>query len=284
MKGKDTPLKPWFLLGPNLVLNALFMAGPLILLARISLDGYQPGHGIINMWQLSNYAKFLSDPFYRDILWGTLLLGAEVTVLCLVLGFPLAYALSRSRGFRRSLFYFCILMPLLTSTVVRTFGWTILLANNGALNRTLIALHVIDGPLRLMYNTTGVIIALVEVLLPFMVLALDTALLNIHQSLYEAAQNLGARELRIFLRVTLPLSMSGITSGCILVFTGAVSAFITPTLIAGARIKVMSTVIYQQAMALLDWPFGGAVAFIMLAVIMVLLLASLTLTERRRAV
>jgi putative spermidine/putrescine transport system permease protein len=282
MKERGEALKPWFLLGPNLVLIGLLMLGPLLLLARISFDAYEAGSGIIDTWQISNYTKFLFDPFYREVLWGTLLLGAEVTALCLVLGFPLAYALSRSRGLKRSLLYFCILMPLLTSTVVRTFGWMILLGNNGFINRTLMALHVIDHPLHLMYNTTGVIIALVEVLLPFMVLALDTALLNINPSLYEAAQNLGARGTRIFLRITLPLSLPGMISGCVLVFTGALSAFVTPTLIAGARVKVMSTIIYQQAMALLDWPFGAAVAFIMLAVILILMLASLTLTERRR--
>jgi putative spermidine/putrescine transport system permease protein len=274
---------PWILLGPNFVLIVLFMLGPLLLLGRISLMGYQAGHGVIDTWQLANYSKFLFDPFYRDILLGTLLLGAEVTALCLVLGFPLAYALSRARGLKRSVLYFCILMPLLTSTVVRTFGWMILLANNGFINRTLLALHLIDSPLRLMYNVTGVIVALGEVLLPFMVLALDTALLNINPSLYEAARNLGARGPRIFFRITLPLSLPGIVSGCVLVFTGALSAFVTPTLIAGARMKVMSTIIYQQAMALLDWPFGAAIAFIMLTTILILLVTSLRLSERWRS-
>ncbi|HXY25898.1 MAG TPA: ABC transporter permease [Candidatus Acidoferrum sp.] len=273
---------PWFLITPNLLLIGLFMLGPLLLLARISLEGYQSGQGIIETWQLSNYSKFLFDPFYRQVLVGTLILGAEVTALCLVLGYPLAYSLSRARGLKRAVLYFCILMPLLTSTVVRTFGWMILLANNGFINKTLMSLHLIESPVRLMYNVTGVIVALVEVLLPFMVLALDTALLNIDLSLYEAARNLGARGPRIFLRITLPLSLPGVVSGCVLVFTGALSAFVTPTLIAGARLKVMSTVIYQQAMALLDWPFGAAIAFVMLVTIAVLLVASLQLSERLR--
>jgi len=273
---------PWFLITPNLLLIGLFMLGPLLLLARISLEGYQSGQGIIETWQLSNYSKFLFDPFYRQVLVGTLVLGAEVTALCLVLGYPLAYSLSRARGLKRAVLYFCILMPLLTSTVVRTFGWMILLANNGFINKTLMSLRLIESPVRLMYNVTGVIVALVEVLLPFMVLALDTALLNIDLSLYEAARNLGARGPRIFLRITLPLSLPGVVSGCVLVFTGALSAFVTPTLIAGARLKVMSTVIYQQAMALLDWPFGAAIAFVMLVTIAVLLVASLQLSERLR--
>jgi putative spermidine/putrescine transport system permease protein len=274
---------PWALLGPNLLLILLCMAGPLLLLARISFMGYEAGHGIIPAWQMANYKKFFFDPFYRDILWGTLLLGAEVTALCLVLGFPLAYALSRARGLKRAVLFFCILMPLLTSTVVRTFGWMILLGNNGFINHTLMRFHLIAAPLRLMYNATGVVIALGEVLLPFMVLSIDTALLNINPSLYEAAQNLGARGSRIFFRITLPLSLPGIVSGCVLVFTGTLSAFVTPTLIAGARFKVMSTIIYQQAMALLDWPFGAAIAFTMLIAILILFVASLRLTEQRRS-
>jgi len=278
-----TSYVPWILLGPNFILIVLFMLGPLLLLGRISFEGYQAGHGIIETWQAANYSKFLFDPFYRQVLLGTLVLGAEVTALCLLLGFPLAYALSRARGLKRAVLYFCILMPLLTSTVVRTFGWMILLANNGFINRILVSLHLTHRPLRLMYNVTGVIIALGEVLLPFMVLALDAALLNINPSLYEAARNLGARGPRIFFRITLPLSLPGIVSGCVLVFTGALSAFVTPTLIAGARMKVMSTIIYQQAMALLDWPFGAAIAFVMLTTILILLVSSLQVTDRWRS-
>ncbi len=276
-------LAPWALLAPNLLLLLLCLAGPLLLLGRVSLMGYEAGHGMIPVWQLSNYSKFFFDPFYRAILWGTFLLGAEVTALCLLLGFPLAFALSRARGLKRAILYFCILMPLLTSTVVRTFGWMILLGNNGFINHTLLRFHLIASPLRLMYNVTGVIIALGEVLLPFMVLSIDTSLLNINPSYYEAARNLGARGPRIFFRITLPHALPGIVSGCVLVFTGTLSAFVTPTLIAGARIKVMSTIIYQQAMALLDWPFGSAIAFTLLLAILILFAATLHFSERRRA-
>jgi putative spermidine/putrescine transport system permease protein len=272
---------PWLLLTPSLAWLLLFMLAPLAMLAAISLKTYRPGQGIIDVWQLGNYAKFLTDPFYLTVLWATLATGACVTILALLLGFPLAYALSHSHGWRRSALYIGILMPLLTSAVVRTFGWMILLGNNGFINRTLLQTGLIDRPFRLMYNLSGVVIALTEVLLPFMVLALDAALLNIAPSVIEAARNVGAGRVRVFFRITLPLALPGIVSGSILVFSLSISAFVTPSLIGGAQVKLMPTVIYQQAMALLDWPFGAAIAFIMLATIGLLLILALALVERR---
>lgn len=273
---------PYLLLAPNVLWLAMFMAGAVVMLAGISLHVYQAGKGILDEWTIQNYVQFLSDPFYRDVLWRTLALGAWTTAGCLILGFPLALLLSRLRGMRRSVLYFVLLLPLLTSAVVRTFGWMILLGNNGFINKSLIALGVVDDPIRMMYSMTGIVIALVEVLLPFMVLALDAALLNIDPHLYEAAQNLGARRARVFVRITLPLVLPGIVSGSVLVFTLAVSAFVTPSLIGGPRIKLMSTLIYQQSMGLLNWPFGGAIAFVMLFTILALFVLTFRLTARPR--
>ncbi len=273
---------PYLLLAPNALWLALFMLGPIVLLGSISLRGYQAGTGILDIWMLENYTKFLGDPFYRDVLWRTLGMGGMTALACLLLGFPLAYTLSRLRGFRRSVLYFVMLLPLLTSAVVRTFGWMILLGNNGFINRTLMGFGIVDDPIRMMYSLSGIVIALTEVLLPFMVLALDAALLNIDPHLYEAAQNLGARKTRIFFAVTLPLVLPGIVSGGVLVFTLAVSAFVTPSLIGGPRIKLMATLIYQQSMGLLNWPFGGAIAFVMLFTILALFVLTFRMTSTRR--
>jgi putative spermidine/putrescine transport system permease protein len=282
--GHTRDWSPWLLLTPNLVWLALFMAGSLVTLGIISLRGYEPGgRGILDTWELTHYANFLGDPYYRNVLWRSLGMAAHVTAWCLVLGFPLAYALSRLRGVARALLYFAILMPLLTSAVVRTFGWMILLSNNGFINRTLIDLGLIDQPIAMMYRMSGIVIALVEVLLPFMVLALDAALLNINPHLYEAARNLGARSARIFLQITLPLSLPGILSGSVLVFTLAISAFVTPSLIGGPRIEVMATLIYQESMALLNWPSGAAIAFVMLFTLLVLFALTFQLAGRARA-
>lgn len=276
-------LTPYFLIAPNFVWLLLFMAGALVLLAITSLRGYEPGgRGILETWELTHYSQFLGDPFFLGVLWRSLVISTETTIICLILGFPLAYWLSQLRGTARAVLYLTVLIPLLTSAVVRTFGWMILLSNNGFLNKTLINLGIVSSPMRLMYNETGIIIALAEVLLPFMVLALDAALLNIDRQLYDAARNLGAGAVRIFFQVTLPLSMPGVISGSVLVFTLAISAYVTPSLVGGARVPVMSTTIYQQGIALLNWPFGAAIAFVLL-VTLILLLAALSYVGSRFA-
>lgn len=267
---------------PNFAWLALFMLGPLITLFVISFRAYEAGRGIQDAWTIGHYVAFVADPYHLGILLRTLRLGIEVTLWCLVLGFPMAYGLSRLRGTPRALLYFVVLLPLLTSAVVRTFGWMIVLSNNGFINRTLIDLGVIESPIRFMYSMLGIVVALVQVLLPFMVLALDAALLNIDPRVYEAARNLGASRLRVFLQITLPLSLPGILSGSVLVFTLAISAFVTPSLIGGPRVPVMATLIYQQGMSLLNWPFGGAIAFVMLATVVVLFLIAVRLARQER--
>lgn len=272
---------PLLLALPNVAWLGLFLVGALGLLAVMSLRGYEAGgRGILPTWELTHYRAFLGDPFFLDILVRSLGMSAQVTVWCLLLGFPLAYALSRARGWARALLYFTVLVPLLTSAVVRTFGWMILLSNNGFINKALLAWGIVEAPVPMMYRMSGVVIALVQVLLPFMILALDAALLNIDRQLYDAARNLGAGAGRIFLQVTLPLSLPGIVSGSVLVFTLAISAFVTPSLIGGPRNPVMATLIYQQGIALLNWPFGAAISFVMLAVLLAILAAALTLSGR----
>lgn len=276
------PGKAALLVVPNLCWLLAFMIGPLLMLLAISFRGYQAGVGILDTWELGNYWRFVADPFYLAILVRTVVMGLQVTACCLVLGFPFAYTLSRLRGTPRALVYVLVLLPLLTSAVVRTFGWMILLANNGFINRTMMDLGLAEAPVRLMYGMLGVIIALVEVLLPFMILALDAALVNIPPALYEAARNLGAGRVRVFTKVTLPLALPGMLSGSVLVFTLAVSAFVTPSLIGGPRVSVMSTLIYQQGMSLLNWPFGAAIGFTMLATILALFMLTSGLARQER--
>jgi putative spermidine/putrescine transport system permease protein len=274
---------PYFLAAPNVIWLFLFMAGALGVLFVMSFRGYEAGgRGVLQTWELTHYEAFLTDRFHLDILARSLLMSIYVTIGCLLLGFPLAYALSRLRGWARALLYFTVLLPLLTSAVVRTFGWMILLSNNGFINKTLIGWGVIETPVPMMYRMTGIVIALTQVLLPFMVLALDAALLNIDRQLYDAARNLGAGAARIFFQVTLPLTLPGIVSGSVLVFTLAISAFVTPALVGGPRIPVMATLIYQQGIALLNWPFGAAISFVLLVVLLAILAVALALTGRPR--
>lgn len=281
--GIRTEFIPYLLISPNLGWMLVFLAGALGLLAVMSLRGYEVGgRGILETWELTHYVAFLRDPYYREILWRSVWIALVTTIACIFLGFPLAYLLSRSRGTTRALLYMCLLLPLLTPTVVRTFGWMVLLSNNGVLNDSLISMGVIDEPIRFMYSNLGIIIALAEVFLPFMVLALDAALLNIDKNLYDAARNLGAGAVRIFFRITLPLSYPGIISGSVLVFGLSISAYVTPALMGGARNPVMATLIYQQGVSLLNWPFGAAISFILLATVLVVVGGILQLGLRGR--
>jgi putative spermidine/putrescine transport system permease protein len=268
---------------PSLVWIAIFLAGPLFLLGRISFEGYVSGQGILETWQLDNYRRVLTDSLFLRVIGNTMILGGWVTLLCAVLSFPLAITLQRARGVARAALYFAIVVPLLTSAVTKTFGWTILLSNHGVINQMLTGSGLTDSPVKLMYTMTGAVLALTQVLLPFMTLAVAAALENIDPALYEAARNLGARSARIFFQITLPLSMPGLVSGSVLVFTLAVSAYVTPRLVGGPTVKVVSVLIYEQAMTLLNLPLGSALSFLLLLIVMALFLASLRLTRGRGA-
>ncbi len=275
---------PWGLVSPNLFWLLVFLACPLIVLLILSFRTYVPGVGISDDWSVGNYANVLTDYYNLAVLVQTLFIGLEVTAATLVLGLPVALVLSRAGGKARALLYFLVLVPVLTSAVVRTFGWMILLSNNGAVNRLLSAIGLTDAPLRIMYSQMGVVIALTEVLMPFMILSLDASLLNVQPALAEAARSLGARPARVFLSITLPLIIPGMISGSVLVFSLAISSFVTPALIGGERVTVMAMMIYQTTIAKLNWPLGAATAFVMLAAIVIVVVLFLLVSERRRSV
>ena len=218
---------------------------------------YGPG------FTLANYGIALGDPFYLAVLVRTLALGATVTVLCLALAYPIALHLARVSDRWHVLFYGLVVSPLLVGVLVRNFGWMIILSFDGPLNQVLLGLGLIDKPLRLLFNATVVVLALVHVLVPFMVLPIVNALRAIEPALYEASQSLGASRLATFRRVTLPLSLPGVLAGTILVFVLAISAFVTPALLGGQRVVLMSSIIIQQLIGAFAWPFGATLAMLL---------------------
>ena len=236
----------------------LFFLAPLVLLFFISLytDTAMTNFG------LTQYAKFLLDPFSLKVLGATLWLGVEVTALCLLLGFPLAYVYLRVPGWAQGVLILIVLLPLLTSVVVRTFAWIVILGRQGIINTVLLDLGLIESPLRLLYTEGGVVVALAQVQMPLMVLPLITALTRIDPNLADASSALGAGHWRTFFKVTLPLTLPGVIAGCLLTYAAALSAFITQTLVGGGRIILMPSYIYQQAVGVQDWPFSAAVSLI----------------------
>jgi len=211
---------------------------------------------------VSNYTQFISDPYYRRMAFNSISLGVLVSAMCLVLSYPLAYAIARAHPWQKVVLTVITLVPLLTSVVVRTLGWMILLRNNGLVTSVLdqLGIHA-----QLLYSFPGVLIALVEVLMPFMVLSLSASISSINPSIEDAAGSLGASRLRTFKDVVVPMSLPGAAAGSLLVFVLAVSAFATPDLIGGRTVKLVPVLVYEQATIVFNWPFAGAAAFILLA-------------------
>jgi putative spermidine/putrescine transport system permease protein len=243
---------------------ALFFLAPLLILIFVSL------HTDSSMAKMgfTQYAKFLLDPFSLSVLANTLWVGVEVTALCLLLGFPMAWAFVRSPRWAQGVLILVILLPLLTSVVVRTFAWIVILGRQGIVNTVLLGLGVIDGPLRLLYTETGMVVALAQVQMPLMVLPLITALSRLDPNLLDASAALGAGHWRTFRKVILPLTFPGIIAGCLLTYAAAITAFITQTLVGGGQMLFMPMYIYQQSSTLNNWPFAAAISIIFLVAVL----------------
>ncbi|MBV8393726.1 MAG: ABC transporter permease, partial [Alphaproteobacteria bacterium] len=238
---------------------------PLVILVLLSLHG----EAAMRTWTLANYAKFLTDPFNYSILFETLLLGVKATLVCLAFGYPIAWICSRSGARLQSVIVFLVILPILTSVVVRTFAWIVILGRQGIINQIWLGLGASE-PLKLLYTETGVVMVLAQVQMPLMVLPILTVMMKIDPNLGDASRVLGAGEWKTLWRITIPLSLPGVIAGCILTYTACITAFVTQTLIGGARLIYMPLHIYQQAVGANNWPFAAAISVVfMIAVLIV---------------
>ena len=260
----------WQLALPLAIFFGLFFAGPLVLLLSVS---FYAETTMLTWGTVGQYVQALGDPLNLGVLWDTLILGVKATAICLIFGFPLAWIIARAPPRWQGLLIFLVILPILTSVVVRTFAWVVMLARRGIINETLLSLGIIDSPLRLLFDETGVLIVLAQVQMPLMVLPLLTSLQKIDPNLTDASAVLGAGQWRTFRKVILPLSVPGMIAGCILVYAACVTAFVTQTLIGGARNIYMPLFIFQESMDLQNWPFAAALSVIFLiSVLMVVAL------------
>lgn len=252
-----------------LPLAALFVAffiAPLVVLIMLSLHA----ESAMTTWTFANYVKFLSDSFHYGILWDTLALGVKATLVCLIFGYPIAWICARSGARMQSIIVFLVILPILTSVVVRTFAWIVILGRQGVINQIGLGLGLLDEPLRLLYSETGVVMVLAQVQMPLMVLPILTVLSKMDPNLADASRVLGAGEWRTLWKVTVPLSLPGVIAGCILTYTACITAFVTQTLIGGARLLYMPLHIYQQAVGANNWPFGAAISVIFMIAVLVI--------------
>lgn len=208
----------------------------------------------------------------RLIIWRTFFIAGSVTLLCALIGLPYAILAASVGGWRRNALLLAVLLPLWTSLLVRTAAWFILLQNEGLINKTLIAMGLIDGPLPLIFNRVGVVIAMTHVLLPFMVLPIFSVVSAIPKNLMPAAASMGATPLRAFWRVLLPLSMPGLLAGSLLVFMVAIGYYITPALVGGPNDQMISSIIAFYALQTANWGMAGALGLILLVVTTILYL------------
>ena len=269
------------LVGPATLAVVVGLLMPLAILFRYSLNRFVPGRLMVDALTLENYVKFFTDPYYIAVLVRTLRVSGICMVLCLVAGFPLAYALARTRSRWKSALVMLVVLPLFVGNAVRAAGWMVAFGNKGLLNASLVGVGAVAQPLEIMFSETAVIIGIAAVNLPFMVLTLQSVIEGIDRSVEEAAFNLGADPLRMARRVLFPLAMPGILAGTILTFILAMNAYATPVLLGGPRFQMMGPLVYSQFVQQNNWPFGGAIAFILMTVTLLLTMAANLILARR---
>ena len=268
----------WALAAPGVGWLAAFFLAPLALIAAFSVMPRGPYGGVEPGFTLEAYQRFLV-PIYLTTLGRTVVLAAACTAVCLLLGFPVAYAITQS-GRWKTVLLVLVVLPLWTSFLVRTFAVIFLLRDTGLVNEWLLGAGVIDRPLTLLYTPGAVLGGLVYGFLPFMILPIYASLEKLDLALLEAAEALGARPAARFRRVVLPLALPGIVAGSLLVFVPALGSFLTPDLLGGAKQLMIGNLIQNQFAAARNWPFGSAASLVMLSLVLAAVVAWLRLRDR----
>jgi len=277
--GEKELKKSWWLLSPTIGLYLITFLVPVVMLFVLSLAKFEGSVTTLG-FHLDNYHKIMTDGITLKIFRKTVELSVIITVSCLLLGYPVAVLMRNCSHTARLWLLFFIVSPLLTSIIVRNVAWLLILGRTGIINDTLIDWGLITRPLPLMYNTFGVVLAVVHVYLSFMVLPLFGALNAIDRSIEEAASSLGARPWRVFLTVTLPLSLPGVAAGCTLVFILSMGVYLTPVIMGGNFVLTLPMLITDAVRNQYNWPVASAMAFMLLVAIGAMILLSARLQKR----
>ena len=255
---------------PYIVWAVMMLVLPMALIALYSV--MNQGNSIISFsFTLEHYAKFFTDPDFLLILWRSILIAVKTTVLCLLLGYPIAYYIARSTEKVQNILILCITLPMWINMLVRTYAWIGLLSNGGIFQKILGFFGL--GNVELLYTEGAVLLGMVYNFLPFMILQIQTSLSKMDYSLIEASADLGASPAQTFRRITLPLSMPGVINGITLVFLPAVSSFFIPKLLGGGQYFLIGNMIENQFITVGEWNFGSAVSMIMAIIMMLLMMA-----------
>ena len=255
---------------PYIVWAAIMLLLPMALIAMYSFT--EPGNSIISFsFTLDHYIKFFTDPDFLLILWRSIMIAVKTTVICLFLGYPVAYFIARSKERVQNILVLCITIPMWINMLVRTYAWICLLSEGGLIQRIFSLIGF--GNTELLYTEAAVLLGMVYNFLPFMILQINTSLCKMDHSLLEAGADLGASPVQTFLRITLPLSLPGVINGITLVFLPAVSSFFIPKLLGGGQYFLIGNMIENQFITVGEWNFGSAISMIMAIIMMLLMMA-----------
>jgi len=270
------------LIGPATFIVAAGLLIPIAILFRYSLNKFVPRLLMVEAFTFENYVKFFTDAYYIGVFLTTVQVALACTVICLVLGFPLAYVLARTRTRFKNVLVMLVVLPLFVGNAVRAAGWMTLFGSRGIISVGLMDIGITSEPTEIMFTTSAVIVGIIAVNLPFMVLTLQSVIESIDRSVEEAAFSMGAGPWHMFWRVLWPLALPGIAAGVILTFILGMNAYATPVLLGGPEFKMMAPLVFGQ-MQLGNWPFGAAVSFILMITTLVLtMIAGFRLQKRYR--
>ncbi len=262
-----------FLALPGLIFMALVFLAPLLLMLWSSIRG-------ADGFTLAGYARVLGDDYYIKVIGQTLQLALITTAGALILGYPAAFALARAKGWRQVVLFALVFLPLTVSIIVKSFGWGIVLRRDGILNWLMLNLGLIERPIRMIFTEFALYAGMINVFLPFMVLPIYSVVRMMDPRLPDAAATLGASPWFRFTRVTLPLSLPGVVAGVSIVFSLAVAAYVTPSLLMGDRYMTMSMVMAKAFLNLRDWQLGAAMAAVLLTLAVVVVIGAAILQRR----
>lgn len=269
-----------YLVLPAGLLTAFLLVGPMLIMARISLNQYSYDQFIIDVLTSENYTRAITDLYYIEILFKTLGLALLCTVLTLVLALAPAYAIARTDSRWKSLMIILTLFPLLIGNVVRSAGWMAILGKQGLINFTLESLGL--PTVQIMYTPWAVVTGVVAVVLPYMILTLCSVIESIPVHMEEAATNLGAPTLAVFQKILWPLMRPGVAAGSVLVFVLCMNTYATAVLLGGPQFKIMAPAVYDQFVVASNWPFGAALAFILLVMTLIFTAAGSAFMARQQ--
>jgi len=263
--------KPWALLSPSLTAVFLLLVVPVCFIVVYSFWLRSPTGADIPAFQFGNYAKFFEDLFYPSILFRTIRVSLETVALCLIMGYVPAYFFYRTESRNKSIMLLLIMLPFWISFIIRTLSWINILGDTGLINHVLIRIGLLSEPLGMLYNEGAVLLGLIQFLLPFMILNVYVSLEGIDKSLLEAARSLGCTEWQAFKEVTLPLSLPGVSAGCLLVFVLTAGTYLPPMILGGPGNDMIANLIFKRVIGTLDWPFGSAISVVLLTLLVIII-------------